>query len=303
MANALLPNVAYGRAVATLFHSITSHTTPGAASRKGIGTHNYYRSPRNYIRRMATSTSQVDPSSPPDDRYIIWLDIDNTLYSASSKISQEMGKRIHAYFVELGFPDDEATELHHKYYTQYGLALRGLVRHHHVDPLDFDRKCDGSLPLEEMIKPDPGLRKLLEDIDRSKARVWALTNAYRNHAYRVLKILKVEDLIEGVVYCDYAEPNFSCKPEQQFFENAMKKAGITDPSKCLFVDDSRTNVNAAYNLGWGSCVHFCEQGMEVVEGGKVKEISNNGVELPPGIKVISRLEELRSVWPYVFKNP
>ncbi len=30
-----------------------------------------------------------------------------------------------------------------------------------------------------MIKPDPHLRQLLQDIDRSKARVWALTNAYR----------------------------------------------------------------------------------------------------------------------------
>ena len=31
-----------------------------------------------------------------------------------------------------------------------------------------------------MIKYNPSLRKLFEDIDRSKARVWALTNAYRN---------------------------------------------------------------------------------------------------------------------------
>lgn len=30
-----------------------------------------------------------------------------------------------------------------------------------------------------MISFNPDLRKLFEDIDRSKARVWALTNAYR----------------------------------------------------------------------------------------------------------------------------
>lgn len=48
-----------------------------------------------------------------------------------------------------------------------------------VDPLDFDEKCDASLPLETMLSPDPRIRKLLEDIDRSKCRVWALTNAYR----------------------------------------------------------------------------------------------------------------------------
>jgi hypothetical protein len=48
-----------------------------------------------------------------------------------------------------------------------------------TDPLDFDRECDASLPLENMLKPNPSVRKLFEDIDKKKARVWALTNAYR----------------------------------------------------------------------------------------------------------------------------
>jgi hypothetical protein len=48
-----------------------------------------------------------------------------------------------------------------------------------VDPLVYDKECDASLPLEDMLSPDPCTRKLLEDIDRSKCRVWALTNAYR----------------------------------------------------------------------------------------------------------------------------
>jgi len=47
------------------------------------------------------------------------------------------------------------------------------------DALDFNEKCDGSLPLEDMIDPDPSVRELFQDIDRSKARVWALTNAYK----------------------------------------------------------------------------------------------------------------------------
>ncbi len=52
-----------------------------------------------------------------------------------------------------------------------------------TDPLDFDRRCDGSLPLESMLVPDPTVRKLLQDIDRSKVRVWALTNAYVTVTY------------------------------------------------------------------------------------------------------------------------
>ena len=44
--------------------------------------------------------------------------------------------------------------------------------------MDFDQKCDQSLRLEDMIKPDPAVIQLLEDIDRSKYRIWGLTNAY-----------------------------------------------------------------------------------------------------------------------------
>ncbi|KAH7921810.1 pyrimidine 5-nucleotidase [Leucogyrophana mollusca] len=237
-----------------------------------------------------------------DPRPVVWFDIDNTLYSASTKISQAMGQRIHAYFVSLGLDEDDASELHHKYYTQYGLALRGLTRHHEIDPMDFDQKCDGTLPLEDLIQPSSSLRKLFQDIDRDKVRVWALTNAYKNHASRVLKILGLTDQIDGLVYCDYEEPNFTCKPEPEYYHNAMKRAGISDPSKCYFIDDSRLNVVSAKRLGWGRCVHFYETGLETVEGGKVKRLGLEGQQGTDeeGIEVISNLEQLRVIWTDIF---
>jgi pyrimidine and pyridine-specific 5'-nucleotidase len=114
--------------------------------------------------------------------------------------------------LSLGLGTEEASNLRTAYYTQYGLTLRGLIIHHNIgessypiifiicahsicklqiDPLDFDRKCDGSLPLEEMIPPNPRVRKLFQDIDRSKARVWALTNAY----YPVSSTLSNDNII------------------------------------------------------------------------------------------------------------
>ncbi|KAF9495396.1 pyrimidine 5-nucleotidase [Pleurotus eryngii] len=236
-----------------------------------------------------------------DDRPIVWFDIDNTLYSASTKISQAMGQRIHAYFLTLGLDDDAASELHHRYYTQYGLALRGLTRHHQIDPIDFDRKCDGSLPLEDMIFPSESLRQLFLDINRSKFRVWALTNAYRTHAERVLMILNLTDQIDGLVFCDYAEPNFVCKPEPAFYEQALKVANVSDPTLCYFIDDNKSNVLAAKQLGWGRCVHFCEHGLESVEGGKKLVINNSDVNNSEIVSV-TNLEELRSVWPEIFKQ-
>lgn len=70
-----------------------------------------------------------------------------------------------------------------------------------IDPLDFDRKCDGALPLESIIAPDPALRELLLSIDTDRVRICALTNAYRIHAQRVLKILELDDLAR----CDSAQ--------------------------------------------------------------------------------------------------
>ena len=73
--------------------------------------------------------------------------------------------------------------------------------------MDFNEKCDAALPLETLLKPDPSIRQLLLDIDRSKVRVWGATNAYITHAERVLTILGLRDLFEGIVSCDYADPS------------------------------------------------------------------------------------------------
>ena len=95
-------------------------------------------------------------------------------------------------------PADAAT-LHRTYYTQYGLAIEGLVRHHKIDPLEYNTLVDDALPLEDIIHPDPRLRKLLQDFDRSKVRLWLFTNAYVNHGKRVVRLLGVDDLFDGVL--------------------------------------------------------------------------------------------------------
>ncbi|KIJ70053.1 hypothetical protein HYDPIDRAFT_35492 [Hydnomerulius pinastri MD-312] len=242
-----------------------------------------------------------------DPRMIVWFDIDNTLYSARTKISQAMGEKIHEYFVnKLNLGHEEASKLHHAYYTKYGLALRGLTEHHpEIDPLDFDKNCDQTLELETLIEPNPSLNKLFEDLDRSKVRVWALTNAYIDHAKRVLGILGLQDQIEEIVYCHYEQRQFLCKPDAKYFEDAMDTANISDKSKCLFIDDSKTNVLSAKKLGWGRVVLFHEEGLDTMEGGKMKKLGHDA-ELRAdmaanGIDVISNLEELRRIWPDIFK--
>lgn len=147
-----------------------------------------------------------------------------------------MAQLIDKYFAtHLGLEDEEAVRLHKEYYTTYGLAIEGLVRHHQIDPLDYNAKVDDALPLQDIIKPNPQLRTLLEDIDRSKVKLWLLTNAYVTHGRRVVKLLGVEDLFEGLTYCDYSQMPLVCKPQKAMFAKAMKDAGVQRPEDCYFV--------------------------------------------------------------------
>jgi pyrimidine and pyridine-specific 5'-nucleotidase len=124
--------------------------------------------------------------------------------------------------------------------------------------------------------------------------------------------------VDGLVYCDYEAKELIAKPEHSYYDKvcqpnlrltlfvlfihlqALKIANVSDPSKCYFVDDNKRNVSAAKELGWGHCVHFCEQGLIHVEGGKAEEIKSS-IKNEDGNSVISDLEQLRTVWPEIFK--
>ncbi|KAI1189952.1 Haloacid dehalogenase-like hydrolase-domain-containing protein [Nemania serpens] len=199
----------------------------------------------------------------PPFRPVLFFDIDNCLYPKSSRVHDMMAKLIDEYFAKhLGLSEEDAIRLHSEYYKNYGLAIEGLVRYHQIDPLEYNSQVDDALPLEGVIKPNPQLRKMLEDIDKSKVKLWLLTNAYVNHARRVIKLLEIEDLFEGLTYCNYSEVPFLCKPQPAMYAKAMREAGVERPEDCYFVDDSYANCVAAQKLGW-TTAHLVEEDVPV----------------------------------------
>ena len=143
---------------------------------------------------------------------------------------------IDEFFVKhLSLSPEDAVMLHHKYYKEYGLAIEGLTRFHKIDPLEFNRQVDDALPLDTILKPDPQLRQLLEDFDRTKVKLWLFTNAYVTHGKRVVKLLGVDDLFEGITYCDYAAEKLVCKPHVEMFKRAETQSGAISTDKCYFV--------------------------------------------------------------------
>ena len=198
-----------------------------------------------------------------------------------------MQELIDSYFVRhLSLPASDAKTLHARYYKDYGLAISGLVKHHTIDPLAYNREVDDALPLDDVIKPDPQLRKLLEDIDRSKVKLWLFTNAHITHARRVVRLLGVEDCFEGVTYCDYAAKVLLAKPHKEMYDKAEREAGARSREECYFVDDSALNCRHANERGW-TVVHKLEE-------------EDPPPEKRAGRYQIRHLEGLRSIFPQFF---
>ncbi|KAI9259294.1 pyrimidine 5'-nucleotidase [Sporodiniella umbellata] len=196
-------------------------------------------------------------------RPVFFFDCDNCLYSKDLNIHSLMKQKIKDYFVEeVGVPEEEVVAIQKHYHETYGLSLRGLTKHHNVDPLDFDTKVDQSLPLDDLIKRDEPLIKMLRDLHCKK---WVFTNAYKPHALRCLTLLGIENEFDGLTYTNYTIPEFDCKPEPESFFRAMRDAGIEDPSRCYLVDDSALNIDAAQKIGW-TTIHLADDASKSSHG-------------------------------------
>lgn len=243
------------------------------------------------------ATFRVDQPLPEPDPQVkvFFFDIDNCLYRRSTMIHELMQQSIRNYIMnELGIDEEEAERINRGYYRAYGLAIRGLVMFKGVDGMDYNRMVDDSLPLQDILKPDLALRKVLQEL-RAKGHVdklWLFTNAYKNHAVRCVRLLGIADLFDGITYCDYARTDtLICKPDQRAFEKAKEQSGLGDYANAYFVDDSGNNVEQGLNLGMRKCI-------QVAEDHHVDEILGN---VPKGAIVVNSISELPRAVPELFK--
>ncbi|KAJ9636988.1 putative suppressor of disruption of TFIIS [Knufia peltigerae] len=229
-------------------------------------------------------------SSSKDGRAIFFFDIDNCLYPNSKNVHDHMALLIDKYFIKhLDMSTEEASRLRRLYYKDYGLAIEGLSRHHKVDPLDFNREVDDALPLDDLLTPDAETRAILESFDKTKVKMWLFTNAHITHGRRVVKLLGIEDLFEGITYCDYSQTPLVPKPLPEMYEKALREAGAASDTEIYYVDDSFLNCQAAYERGWHNTVHFVEPSVP----DPPQKASKNQ---------ISHLRELLGLFPEILKD-
>lgn len=157
----------------------------------------------------------------------------------------------------LNMPPEQAAALHQQYLREFGSTIEGLIHHHQVDPMSFNKQVDDALPLEDLLEEDAQLQRTLARFDRARVKLWLLTNAHATHARRVVRILGVERYFEGITFCDYASGELVLKPSQKMYAVAERDADVGGVRNCFFVDNSVQNCVAAGNRGW-TAVHLCE---------------------------------------------
>jgi pyrimidine 5'-nucleotidase len=175
----------------------------------------------------------------------IFFDLDDTLYSPDTGIWSAIRERMNQYMLlRMKLDPDLVPVLRRQYYEQYGTTLRGLQINYHVDSDDFlDYVHD--LPIDQIIQPDPALRRLLLSLPQQR---FIFTNADTSHAGRVLRALGVQDCFQDVI--DLRTMNYYCKPNQAAYQTALACANTTDPRSCVYLDDSPRNLYPAHAMGF-----------------------------------------------------
>lgn len=174
-----------------------------------------------------------------------FFDLDDTLYPANSGVWNAIRERIDRYLLErIGIPREEINTVRNTLTRTYGTTLRGLQMTRAVDEQDYLAYVH-NVPVDRLLSPAPGLRALLR---RYPQRKIIFTNADTPHALRVLNALQIRDCFDQIIDIHAVAPY--CKPMPETYPLALRLAGEPEAARCVFLDDSPTNLQPAQQSGW-----------------------------------------------------
>jgi putative hydrolase of the HAD superfamily len=175
----------------------------------------------------------------------VWIfDLDDTLHNASAHIFPVMNRDMVQYIMDKLALDEAAAELLRQHYWRiYGATLKGLMRHHGVDPYHFLHETHQLITLPEMVLQTKRLRHTLQSLEGRKV---IFTNAPRNYALRVLDLLGIGDCFELVFSVESAA--FHAKPSVRGFQRLLQSINAK-PSDCIMLEDTLSALMTAKRLG------------------------------------------------------
>ncbi|HEY9064771.1 MAG TPA: pyrimidine 5'-nucleotidase [Burkholderiaceae bacterium] len=202
----------------------------------------------------------------------VWLfDLDNTLHDASHAAFGWTNQAMNEYIIaHLGMPHDEASRLRQRYLKDYGATLLGLVRHHGVDAAHFLEQTHVHPELERLARTSTHDRAALKKL---AGRRYVLTNAPRAYALRVLRILKLDRCIHGVVSIEDMTMfgQLRPKPDARMFRHVAARLGVR-PADCVLVEDTLEHQKAARGVGMTTA--WMQRYLEGRFGGSIRDAFN-----------------------------
>lgn len=175
----------------------------------------------------------------------VWIfDLDNTLYNASAQVFPVMNQAMTQYIMDaLDLNEADAHFLRRHYWQVYGATLKGLMRHHGVNPHHFLSETHDGLDLEQMVHT---VKKLKSTLDNIKVRKCVFTNGPQQYAKRILRIMGIESCFECVFSVE--STHFHAKPSVRGFAMLLKKLKVK-PSDCVMLEDNLQALMTAKRLG------------------------------------------------------
>lgn len=172
-----------------------------------------------------------------------WIfDLDNTLYPPEADLFALIDVRMTDYIARLLEVDAPAARALQKgWFHDHGTTLAGLMREHHVDPVDFLAHVH-DIALDR-IAPDPVLNAA---IARLPGRRLIYTNGDAGYAQRVLAKLGLDGLFEHVH--DIHACAYVPKPDPSGYATLVASHTI-DPTRAAFFEDMARNLKPAKALG------------------------------------------------------
>jgi len=174
----------------------------------------------------------------------VWIfDLDDTLHNASAHIFPVMNQAMTRYIMQsLDMEETDAHRLRQHYWRIYGATLKGLMRHHGVDPHHFLAETHAFLT-DDMVQTTKQLRQLLQ---RLPGRKCIFTNAPRAYAMRVLNVLGITDCFSLVFSVESSR--FHAKPSVRGFQLLLRQLQCR-AADCTMFEDSLPALMTAKRLG------------------------------------------------------
>jgi putative hydrolase of the HAD superfamily len=185
---------------------------------------------------------------------ILWLfDLDNTLHDASHAIFPLISANMNTYIARVlgdGVTPATAEQVNAArmgYWKRYGATLLGMIRHHQVGAADFLRETHDLAGLQQLIRAERGLARMLRSLPGRKI---LLTNAPTRYSRDVMRHLGLQRHFSHHVAIENMRVHGELrpKPSKLMLRRLLRRHGVA-AHRCVLVEDTLANLRSARQLG------------------------------------------------------